>query len=672
MSPPRSSSWYLFWQWAQTLLLAANAIWTTVCLGGFLARTVVATSSLTAALLLTHAVGWIALNGRVARSAAQARVRATNSDWTIHPAGLWFIPFLIYAAANVVWISPVRWLGWVDWFNWLQLIVVFWVVLNGIRSRFHQRVLLGVLFALATVAVTMACYQRFVQPDWLMLGRHQLSQYDGRQSGPFGIPNSFAAFLLLLIPLSGALAARPRASAVTRVFFGWLTAVLLLGFVMTISRGAWISLGAALVAWPLIVSRASWWRRLLFGGAIGTALFAAVAALYTLSPTVKDRFVHFTHENGEWSRPILWRAAWKMFCAHPVVGTGGGSFDTMFEKFRPEGFVYQPLWAHNEYLNTLSDYGAVGFLLFFGAIGAVTWKSARSRSLGARVREPESRQDRTTVETAGDSRRRQGTNADLLDERVVRQAMAIGILAFGSQLFVDFHFKIPALAIVFSVVAGIAVAPIWKTEDRNEPQPLSRALGFAMIGVAIGIAVVFVPRYQGEALRQSARRIIDHLNDDETSKPVVLQQQLEQATSDLERAVRRSPGNAQAWCDLAYAAAQMSRVEPDQVKELGTKAEHCADRAIILGPMCAEFWVRRGVARDMEGKWDEAGEDFTKAISLSPRAVLPWFHDAYHLSLRRTEHDMAEALVLFCLRLDPTNRDALRLRQQLATGRIRP
>jgi hypothetical protein len=671
MSRPRSSSWYLLWQWAQTVLLAVNAIWTTLCLGGFLARTVVVTSSLTALLLLTHGVGWLVLNARVAPPAIDARVRATPSLRGIHPAGVWFIPFLIYAAVNVAWITPVRWLGWIDWFNWFQLVAVFWVVLNGIRSRFHQRVLLGALFALATIAVLMACYQRFVRPDWLMLGRKQLSQYDGRQSGSFGIPNSFAAFLLLLIPVSGALAVSRRAGAVIRVFFGWLTAVLLLGFVMTISRGAWISLGGALVAWPLIVSRAFWWRRLLLGGVVAAVLLTAGAALYTMSPTIKDRFVHFTHENGEWSRPILWRAAWKMACAHPVVGTGGGSFDAMFEKYRPEGFVYQPLWAHNEYINTLSDYGAVGFLLFFGAAGAVTWKCVCRRSSSASSRGVVSRDEDLRRVTATGNIESPRSNADFFDERIVRQAMAIGILAFGFQLFVDFHFKIPALAIVFAIIAAVAVARMWKIEDRDTARPLSWLSAFAMIAVAIGVGLIFVPRYYGEALRQSARRIIDHLDDDEMPRAVALGK-LDEATSELENAVRASPGNAQAWSDLAYASAQMSRLEPARVKELGADAEHSAEHAIQLAPICAEFWVRRGVARDMQARWDDAGQDFTKAISLSPRAVLPWFHHAYHLSLRHSEHDMAEALVAFCLRLDPANRDAQRLRQQLATGRIRP
>jgi Flp pilus assembly protein TadD len=81
----------------------------------------------------------------------------------------------------------------------------------------------------------------------------------------------------------------------------------------------------------------------------------------------------------------------------------------------------------------------------------------------------------------------------------------------------------------------------------------------------------------------------------------------------------------------------------------------------------AEYWVRRGVALDMQGRWDLAGEAFARAGELSPTAVLPWYHLAYHYTLRETGTDMAEALTSFCLRLDPQNREALRLRQQLAT-----
>jgi len=100
-----------------------------------------------------------------------------------------------------------------------------------------SRVLLVMLGLLGFVAVLLAAYQVFVQPDWLMLGRQQAEQFIGRASGPFGIPNSLAALLLLLLPPAVALTLRPGASAVQRVVSGYLAAVFLFGLVLTPAAG---------------------------------------------------------------------------------------------------------------------------------------------------------------------------------------------------------------------------------------------------------------------------------------------------------------------------------------------------------------------------------------------------------------------------------------------------
>ena len=202
------------WEWAQTALLVGNLGWTTLCLGGYRPETLRITSALNGLLLVVHLLGR-ALGGDGSRRS--------------HPAGWWLLPFLAYAAGNVLWLTPVPWLGWWDWLGWAQLILVFWVVLNGVRATATRTVLLGGLVAAASVAAALACYQRFVRPDWLMLGRTQADQFIGRSSGSFGIPNSLAALLLLLLPLLAVLALRRDVGGGRRALGGVLAAGLALG-----------------------------------------------------------------------------------------------------------------------------------------------------------------------------------------------------------------------------------------------------------------------------------------------------------------------------------------------------------------------------------------------------------------------------------------------------------
>src|SRR5581483_5342515 len=170
-----------------------------------------------------------------------------------------------------------------------------------------------------------ACYQRFEDREWLMLGRRQAEQYFGRASGPFGIPNSLGAFFLLLLPPAGALALRRGASPVARVLWGWLAAAFAFGLVLTISRGAWIGLALALAACPLGQPRWPWRRRAGAAAGICLALALAGAALYAGSARVRERLTQLVQDAGERTRPLMWRGAWQLFRERPLTGTGAGS-----------------------------------------------------------------------------------------------------------------------------------------------------------------------------------------------------------------------------------------------------------------------------------------------------------------------------------------------------------
>lgn len=643
-----SSLRFQTWQWAQTALLAANLAWTTLCLGGFLAETMVVTTCLTAALLAVH--GGVILFGGIV---------APHERWRIHPASWLCLPFLIYAAANVVWVSPVRWLGWIDWFGWAQMTAVFWVVVNGFRSRKAESAIWATLVILALGCVLLGCYQQFRNPEWLMLHRLQVEQYAGRVSGTFGIPNSMGGFLILLLPVTAALTFRPGATAVARVLFGWVTLVLLFGLGSTVSRGAWLALGCALIIWPLVSGR-SWRRRLSYAALVLMALALAGGLAALSSATVRSRFAELVHNAGERSRPILWRAAWRTFESHPLTGSGAGSFDTMFESYRPEGFLRVPLWAHNDYLNTLSDYGALGLLLSVGMAITITVAAIRKASV-----------TRGSISSAG--------SGSPWQDPLVRRAQAIGLLAFALQLMVDFHLKIPALALAFATIAGLAVRNAWPLEGDVALAAESAArsdwrktvyAGIALIA-ATGLAMEFVPRFQAEALRTRARDRIDRLTE-EPAESAKFRDTIRTARLELERSVKGASDHAQAWADLSYAWAQEARVDPTQMQKNGAQAEAAADRAVSLAPVVAEFWVRRGVARDMQNRRLEAGDDFIHALQLSPKTPLPWYHYAYHLSLDSMGYDLADAMIGTCLRLDPANREAVRLRQRLATARSGP
>lgn len=599
---------------ARVALLAANLAWTTLCLGGYMPGTKVVMGLLTGALIAVHLVD------------PSRRARP-------HPAGLLFIPFLAYAAANLAWVTPVRWMGWFDWLNWAQMAAIFWIVLNAVESPESRRILGAVLVALGVVAAAMACYQHFGDPRWMMLGRRQHDQFVGRATGPFGIPNSLGVFFALLIPPVGAVAfGRGRAGGL-RILCAAALFAFAVGFVLAISRGAWLALAGAFALRPLLTPGTSIGRRIAATLAVICMAAAAVALLYNTYPLMRERSLQFVRDLGERSRPIVWLGTWRIFEAHPVLGGGAGAFDVLFEKYRPEGFVIDPVYSHCDYLNTLADYGVVGFALFFGPVAYIGWRTSRASGLAA--------------------------------------AAWTGLLAFFLHILVDFHLKMPALAMIVATISALVVRETWPGEA-GPPAGGPFRSGLSLAGrwcaaVAVLVFAVFfvAPKYEAEKLRWAAREKVDKIAESGVD-PSSQRDVLTAVSAGLDRAVSLDPMNAQAWSDRANAYSLWALVEPPRTVELGVSTERDADRAIAICPVFAEFWLRQGTGLDMQYRWFEGGKSFVRALQIAPARADVWYYEAYHLSLKRTEIGPAMAAANLSLRLDPGFLFAQVLRQRLA------
>jgi tetratricopeptide (TPR) repeat protein len=254
-----------------------------------------------------------------------------------------------------------------------------------------------------------------------------------------------------------------------------------------------------------------------------------------------------------------------------------------------------------------------------------------------------------------------------LDEPATRQALAVGLLAFALQLAVDFHFKIPALAMAFAVVGALLAQRARPGSASGGARTLPGRLGsFAVaFGWSVLVIIFVVPHWRAEALRLHAREAIDRMAG-KRLEPEAYRATLRSIRPALAHSVVLDPTNAQAWADMAYADALWAYITPAELHALGDAAEAAANQALALAPDVAEFWVRRGVALDMRGQWFDASLAFSKATVLAPNTSWVWFYQADHFSHKPTERGLTEAALALCLRLDPGNPDGLALRQRLA------
>lgn len=616
-------------EWTITLGLAAVLIWTTMCLGGYLAEQ-----------LLWSARALWALG---ALGAVLMVVKPRPIDWRV-----WLpVPFLVFALASVLWIAPARWLAWREWQVWLQMWIVFALALHFGRSRAQTWTLVGTILALALTGVVLAAYQRFVDPKWIMLGRVQAGQFWTRSAGMFGIPNSLAQLLEFVLPGCLVLLGSRTASIAAKILCSWLAVLCVCALAMTGSRGGWIGAAASLALWPLLTSRTA--RKGLLGGlAVLVAVALGLVALYQGSAAARERIDPMLTGEFEYSRPIMWRGALQIWQRAPWLGTGAASYNVIFDQVRPRGFREEPDWPHNDYVNTLSDYGVVGFSLWFGTGAAVLligWRTLRAaKQTGAMP-------------------------ADFLGSWRWRLACWLALVAFVVHLVVEFHTKIPALAYLVSLIAAWCV----REGEGGNGERRGVVFGRPLLAVfAIGwIALLAVTgwradrMYRSEALRFDWRRKIDRLAQGVGSLDSVLPP----ALVSFEQAVKVDPDNGRAWGDYAYGITLSWHLTQGNMAATGRRAQAAAERSLALCPLASESWITLGTALDLQGLHQAAGDAFRRGIALAPNTAEWHYYYAHHLGALPGRRLDALAAVETCLALDPSNAQAKSLRARLTLNR---
>jgi O-antigen ligase len=153
-----------------------------------------------------------------------------------------------------------------------------------------------------------------------------------------------------------------------------------------------------------------------------TALFLAWIAPQQVGSRITD-----IHDPARW---LIHRDSFRMFAAHPFLGSGFGSFATAFPHYRVfyDGFFINH--AHDDYLELLLETGLAGFLVGLRFI-AVLYRQGLRKLRPARI-----------------------SPAALMSTAAL--AGCTGVLAHS---FTDFNLHIPANAALFYVLCVVATIP---------------------------------------------------------------------------------------------------------------------------------------------------------------------------------------------------------------------
>ena len=205
--------------------------------------------------------------------------------------------------------------------------------------------------------------------DWSfhVVPRFVRSFEEGRIGGFYNNPNHLAAFFSLIVFLGLAQLCLGRGGATARLLTAFLVVVSMLGMALTVSRGALLGLAAGGVVFAgagfFLVRRT---RPYLLGRLAGGVVLLSLVVGGVLWKVNEDYLRRRSAEQSgvQDARFPIWKAALAQHADQPWTGVGARMFYEGSVRHRQPDL---PRWlgeaefAHNEYLQTLADYGWVGF-----------------------------------------------------------------------------------------------------------------------------------------------------------------------------------------------------------------------------------------------------------------------------------------------------------------------
>lgn len=465
--------------------------------------------------------------------------------------------------------------------------LLFFIVVNNLHRQDSTQIISFSLVVLAAGLSFYAMYQYAADSDRVW---HLTKPYKNRGSGTYISPNHLGGFLEMVLPLCLAYTIMGRFKPLTKIMLAYAALVILAGVGVTMSRGTWLSVAGALGVFFLVLL---FYRPFRIHALIAFALL--VCGLIAAGPAMnsfKARFKQMYDARGKVdddARFALWRPAIQVWRDNPWWGAGPAHFDYRFRVHRPEEVQMKADRAHNDFLNTLADFGSFGGILI-GVCWAVlvagflkTWARVQKvpRDIGGTVNSSK------TAFVLGS---------------------AIALLAVFLHSAVDFNMHIPANALVAVTLAALLTSHVRFATESFWVTPgvaLKVVASAAVIGLAGFIGFQGVKRAAEAAWLAKAAR-----------SPMYSAER----TDLLKKAFEADTSNGETARLIGEAFRYRSSQSPDNYKELAEEGIQWFGRAMKLNPWDSGPPLSYGWCLDWIGRQSESWPYFNRAEELNPNS----------------------------------------------------
>ena len=564
---------------------------------------------------------------------------------TISAALLWLLRFWLNPGYRLLW-SPICWiviafvvyaiiryqqadLEYVARQELIRILVyafLFLIVLNNLTRQESAQLITFIMIFLGMAVSIYAIYQFATSSEYVW---HFIKPagYRKRGSGTYICPNHLAGFLEILLPVGLSFALTSRLGHVLRILLGYASLVILAGIGVTISRGGWLATIVTLFLFFICLIRRRQFRIPALVAAL--LLVGLVTAFCFKTGQVQKRFDEILSAeapNSAETRFRLWRPTFRMWQDHFWLGVGPDHFDYRFPLYRPPEVQLRPGHAHNDYLNTLADWGVIGAvivalafaLLYSGVFKTLKFVRRQESDLGTK---PSNR----VAFVLGAS---------------------LGLAAILIHSLTDFNMHVPANAIlVVTLMALLAGHLRFATERYWVSLSVSRRVIATFIGL---LGMIFLGQ-------QIQRRAHEYVCLERAAKQTAYTHKM---ISALEEAAAIEPTNFETTYALGEALRRSGWDADNGSKKLIVDAREWFQKGIRLNPYDPYNFMRIGMCLDWQGTHGDAAPYYEKALSLDPNNFYLIAHQGWHF-VQTGDYAAAKQLFERSRKLEVTDRNTI-------------
>ena len=416
----------------------------------------------------------------------------------------------------------------------------------------------------------------------------------------FNVGNHFAGYMVIIIPLAVfmSLAVRDIGKRVLLMFAGIVMAA---AMAFSLVAGAMVAFVLSLAFGLLLFANAGGTRKqaLILGCAV--LCFLLVVLWFGHRPVLNELLTVTNLKTGSPAgRLSMWKSCLAMFAHNPIAGTGLGTFDYIYPKYRLPDMYGRAVYAHSDWLQLLTELGIIGLAVaLFGGIFFFLFV----------LKKTPIRKDLR----AGDWSR----------GLVVGGLSSVG--AGAAHALVDFNLHIPAIAVLFTIIIALTVVAALRFKGDSTKKSSIRIRMPMPVRIAGPLCLLLIMGFSAALILRPSFADA-HYQDGVQFEEALL---WDEAAEKYQSAIGLSSGNS----DYFYALGSIYAKRVTLTKEMGIYAEwyklasDAYNHATDLCPTNGDYYLVLGNLHGTVGNAGDAEAAYVKAISLDPNNA--FYHRTY-------------------------------------------